>query len=173
MKIYFFDGWIGTGNRRRYVPRTRVVSRMRRSCLPKFVQGYGKYFFFRTPIQHFFRILHVFGLKVQSLRLIVSEPVSEIREGGFNFRVAQAQEGENVFVRTARNETLEIHADQAVRVKPTGKASWLLFTVVDGEEVAIGSIDHIEEANAALVSLREAIQADLGWDFRQYIEDYD
>ena len=78
-----------------------------------------------------------------------------------------------MFVRTARNETLEIHANQAVRVKPTGKASWLLFTVVDGEEVAIGSIDHIEEANAALVSLREAIQADLGWDFRQYIEDYD
>ena len=131
-------------------------------------------FFLRdTHIQHFFRILHVFGWKLQSLRLIVSEPVSEIREGGFNFRVAQAQEGENVFVRTARNETLEIHADQAVSVKPTGKASWLLFTVVDGEEVAIGSIDHIEEANAALVSLREAIQADLGWDFRQYIEDYD
>lgn len=87
--------------------------------------------------------------------------------------MAQTQKEDNVFVRTERNETIEIHGHQGVGVKPTGKTSWLIFTVTDGEEIAIGVIDHIEEANAALVSLREAIQADLGWDFRQYIEDYD
>ena len=78
-----------------------------------------------------------------------------------------------MFVRTERNETIEIHENQGVSVKPTGKTSWLLFTVADGEEIAIGVIDHIEEANEALVSLREAIQADLGWDFKQYIAEYD
>lgn len=78
-----------------------------------------------------------------------------------------------VFVRTERNETMEIHGNQKVSVKPTGKTSWLLFTVADGEEMPIGVVDHIEEANAALISIREAIQADLGWDFKQYIEEYD
>ena len=78
-----------------------------------------------------------------------------------------------MFVRTERNETIEIHGDQGVSVKPTGKASWLIFTVADGEEIPIGVVDHIEEANAALVSLREAIEADLGWDFKQYFEAYD
>ena len=78
-----------------------------------------------------------------------------------------------MFVRTEHNETIEIHGDQGVSVKPTGKASWLIFTMADGEEIPIGIVDHIEEANAALVSLREAIAADLGWDFKQYFEEYD
>ena len=78
-----------------------------------------------------------------------------------------------MFVRTERNETIEIHGDQGVSVKPTSKASWLIFTVADGEEIPIGVVDHIEEANAALVSLREAIKTDLGWDFKQYFEAYD
>jgi hypothetical protein len=29
----------------------------------------------------------------------------------------------------------------------------LIFTVADGEEIPIGVVDHIEEANAALISL--------------------
>ena len=72
-----------------------------------------------------------------------------------------------------RNETIEIHGDQGVSVKPDGKALWLIFTVADGEEIPIGVLDHIEEANEALTSLREAIQADLGWDFKQYFAGYD
>ena len=40
-------------------------------------------------------------------------------------------------------------------------------------EMPIGVVDHIEEANAALISIREAIQADLGWDFKQYFAEYD
>ena len=78
-----------------------------------------------------------------------------------------------MFVRTEHSETIEIHDDQGVSVKPTGKTSWLLFTVADGEEIPIGVVDHIEEANDALISLREAIQADLGWDFKQYFAEYD
>lgn len=83
-----------------------------------------------------------------------------------------------MFVRTEWNDTVEIYNDDEVSVKPKGNVQWLLFVVGDDDddnedddaEINIGMFENVDEANKALISLREAIGADLGWDFNQYVK---
>lgn len=39
----------------------------------------------------------------------------------------------------------------------------------DDAEINIGMFESVDEANKALISLRETMRADLGWDFNQYV----
>ena len=114
--------------------------------------------------------MHEIHSKVQSLSIVSDISHAYGKTGAISAR--HRLRGGTVCL-SELNETIEIHRDQGVSVKPTGKASWLIFTVAEGEEIPIGVVDHIEEANEALISLRGAIQADLGWDFKQYFEEYD
>ena len=86
-----------------------------------------------------------------------------------------------MFVRTEWNDTVEIYNDDEVSVKPKGNVQWLLFVVDDDDEdnednddddveINIGMFESVDEANKALISLREAIGTDLGWDFNQYVK---
>ena len=83
-----------------------------------------------------------------------------------------------MFVRTEWNDTVEIYNDDEVSVKPEGNMQWLLFVVDDDNddnddddaEIRIGMFESVDEANKALISLREAIRANLGWDFNQYLK---
>ena len=47
-------------------------------------------------------------------------------------------------------------------MKTEWETSWLIFTQEDNEQINIGIIDNVDEANKALVSLRKAIVGDLG-----------
>ena len=75
-----------------------------------------------------------------------------------------------MFVRNEWDDTVEIYKTDEVSVKPKGNTQWLLFMVgdVDDTEINIGIFESVGEANKALISLRQAIQASLGWDFNQY-----
>ena len=79
-----------------------------------------------------------------------------------------------MFVRTEWNDTVEIYVTDEVGVKPKGNAQWLLFTADndnDEDEINIGIFESVNKANKALISLRQAIQANLGWDFDQYLKE--
>ena len=82
-----------------------------------------------------------------------------------------------MFVRTEWNDTVEIYKSDEVSVKPKGNTQWLLFVVEndddaeindDDAEINIGIFESVDKANKALISLRKAIEANLGWDFNQY-----
>ena len=78
-----------------------------------------------------------------------------------------------MFVRSEWNDTFEVYNSNEVSVKPTGNTQWVLFidSEDDGEgETNIGIFDNVDKANEALISLREAIGADLGWDFNQHLK---
>lgn len=75
-----------------------------------------------------------------------------------------------MFIRNEQKEVVEIYSDnQDIFARPVANESWeLIVTDEDGEELDIGIFDNVEEANSALISLRSAVEDDLGWDFNYY-----
>ena len=74
-----------------------------------------------------------------------------------------------MYIMTQENKKIQVTTETAVQAEPVNEKWQVVRKKTDKVDLGIiATFDTVREANRALVSIRQAIASDLGWDFNEY-----